>query len=114
MTLTLTKKEIMAIYNAGNVVNTILSKIPVVENITENVVWEKFLLEVNKMSNKVVGAEVRYDETRVSIILDENLIVDITNEYKDLLISMVGLGNSLFALSLNAKNNLESKWIKKA
>lgn len=110
MTLGLTKKEVIALYNTGDSINTILSKFAVTQKLTEDKIWNEFVTGVQNMVSKIKGTKFTITEEEVVVYIPEDLLVDLCEEYKQIIVSVIGLFNSLMAMQMQAQQNILNKW----
>lgn len=110
MTLGLTKKEVVALYNTGDSINTILSKFAVTQKLTEDKIWNEFVTGVQNAVSKIKGTKFTITEDEVVVYIPEDLLVDLCEEYKQIIVSVIGLFNSLMAMQMQAQQNILNKW----
>ena len=110
MTLGLTKKEVIALYNTGDSINTILSKFAVTQKLTEDKIWNEFVTGVQNMVSKIKGTKFTITEEEVVVYIPEDLLIDVCKEYKQIIVSVIGLFNSLMAMQMQAQQNILNKW----
>ena len=111
MTLGLSKKEVVALYNTGDSINTILSKFAVTQKLTEDKIWNEFVTGVQNAVSKIKGTKFTItEEEEVVVYIPEDLLVDLCEEYKQIIVSVMGLFNSLLSMQMQAQQNILNKW----
>ena len=106
----ITKKEVIALYNTGDSINTILSKFAVTQKLTEDKIWNEFVTGVQNAVSKIKGTKFTITEDEVVVYIPEDLLVDLCEEYKQIIVSVIGLFNSLMAMQMQAQQNILNKW----